>query len=434
MQQSLKAQDNLDEYDQIFLHVFAPVIVNYVRWVLETAKSKNIDRLYFLARDGWIMYHIASYIQRNRTDLQIELRYIHVSRYVLRNAEYSFVGRDVLDSVFVGGIDITFEKLMKRVDFTDEEIINVAKEIDFTERIKECLSYAQIQELKLKVDECSELFFKYVEGHSKEFFDTTIGYLRENGLFEDVSYAIVDSGWLGSTQKSLNRLISHISGKSPRLEGFYFGLYDIPDSMAASDYHAYYIKPGKNISRKSRFSICLFETTFSSPEGMTIGYRDKIQGGFEAVQSDKGNPNSAFMKRNYELVKQFVYNLDKVWFLEKADEKKSTQIAEKLLSKIMSNPTALEASTFGGLQFCDDVLELQMQNVAAKWDMGELHNQQFFRRIRIKFFKSNKKLHESGWPEASIVNLLGEGYKASNALRGERLYKRLMYVRKAIKK
>ena len=65
--------------------------------------------------------------------------------------------------------------------------------------------------------------------------------------------------------------------------------------------------------------------------------------------------------------------------------------------------------------------------------MAELKKQGFLRKVTIKFFNSKEKLHESGWPEGSIVNLLGNSVICRWALFNERLYKRGMYVRKAIK-
>ena len=32
-------------------------------------------------------------------------------------------------------------------------------------------------------------------------YETTIGYLRQEGLLDNVRYAIVDSGWVGTIQK-----------------------------------------------------------------------------------------------------------------------------------------------------------------------------------------------------------------------------------------
>ena len=45
-------------YEESFLHIWAPAITDYVEWVLTEAIQSGKKRLYFLARDGWMMYHI----------------------------------------------------------------------------------------------------------------------------------------------------------------------------------------------------------------------------------------------------------------------------------------------------------------------------------------------------------------------------------------
>lgn len=39
-------------------------------------------------------------------------------------------------------------------------------------------------------------------------YETTIGYLRQEGLLDNVRYAIVDSGWVGTIQKSMQTLLA----------------------------------------------------------------------------------------------------------------------------------------------------------------------------------------------------------------------------------
>ena len=111
-----------------------------------------------------------------------------------------------------------------------------------------------------------------------------------------------------------------------------------------------------------------------------------------------------------------------------APHKKRTRFVESLLKSMMGNPTQWEAEAFGELLFCDDVLELQLQPVAAWWDEEELHKQRFVNKILIKLNLKFGILHESAWAEGSIARF---GKKAGNHMRQERLYKGFMYLRKA---
>ena len=84
--------------------------------------------------------------------------------------------------------------------------------------------------------------------HSKEAYDTTITYFQQEGLFETCKYAIVDSGWTGSLQVTLNHLLdSAEQTKKRNIEGFYFGLYELPKQVEENAYHTFYFAPYKDI-------------------------------------------------------------------------------------------------------------------------------------------------------------------------------------------
>lgn len=413
-------------YDEIFLHVFAPTITEYVEWVLQEAVESGKKRLYFLARDGWLMYISAKEIAKAR-DIDIELRYLKVSRYSLRCAQYGLLGESCLDIICVGGIDITFQKIMKRAALTEEEAHHIARLCGYEEKYKCTLNHIEIQRLKRELKQI-KLFFQYVRKHSKECYENTIGYLKQEGLFEDIPYAIVDSGWIGTIQMSLQHLLSDAGGREKTVEGYYFGLYELPKDADYARYHGYYITPRKEIGRKVKFSICLFETIFSSPDGMTLGY-EKSEEQFLPIESESKNPNACYMERNRELLLEYIRVYTAAFADLGNDRQFKTDCVEKLLKSCMGTPTKTEVEQLGSLLFCDDVLELQMQTVAAEWSMEEIKKQRFLRKLFIKLNIRKMDLHESGWPEGSIVAL--GGHRNKN-LRQERMYKYFMYLRKAI--
>ena len=48
--------------DSRFSYVLAPTLLMFVLWVLTEAVKNGKQRLYFLARDGYMMYQVAEYI------------------------------------------------------------------------------------------------------------------------------------------------------------------------------------------------------------------------------------------------------------------------------------------------------------------------------------------------------------------------------------
>lgn len=62
----------------------APVLLDYVQWVLKEAQARNITTLYFLARDGFVLREIAERVcMKDR--IPIHCRYLYCSRASLRS-------------------------------------------------------------------------------------------------------------------------------------------------------------------------------------------------------------------------------------------------------------------------------------------------------------------------------------------------------------
>ena len=103
-----------EKYKIIFRSYYAPVLYDYVSWVIEDARKRNIKKLYFLSRDGYLMYLVAERILSYRKIEDISISYLKVSRYSLRSAQYYLLGEKSLDYICINGIDVTFRKILIR--------------------------------------------------------------------------------------------------------------------------------------------------------------------------------------------------------------------------------------------------------------------------------------------------------------------------------
>ena len=240
---------------------------------------------------------------------------------------------------------------------------------------------------------------------------------------EDKPYALVDSGWIGTLQMSIQYLLAAETGQERRIYGYYYGLYDVPKDAEGGQYESYYFGK-KSVWKKVYFSNCLFETVFSSPGGMTIGY-EKKDDKYQAVESDRKNPNKELMLEFKSLLMMYVDERLRSVTEAKAVRHKNA----KSLARLMSKPASEEAEAYGSMKFCDDIIEFKLQHVAAEWDAKELKKQSFVSKMLIKLNIKKEELHDSAWPEGSIANY---GSRVGYHLWQERLYKLFMYTRKAI--
>ena len=426
-----------------YLHCVAPVLIEFTAWTLQKAVGSGKKRLYFLARDGWQMYLVARELVK-AMGLDIDCRYLRVSRYALRVPEYHLLGEKCLDRICIGGIDVTFEKIMKRAALTDSQAMEIAMLCGWQSRYKNILNYQEIVSLKSELYEQKKLF-EYIYQHSREAYPAAVGYFRQEGLLDDIPYAFVDSGWTGTQQQSLKNLLASIK-PDISAEGYYFGLYETPDSAAASSllYHGFYFMPENGLKRKVYFSNSLFEAVTSSPEGMTLGYSEHGKEYF-CVFDMSENVNAAKIKADSDALKKYlpllcnICNNNKMrsgqpgkslFFKNSKEERRRIKMLYRLMSLWMGNPTKAEVEAFGSLLFSDDMLEGALQSVSKDLSESDIKNQRFMRKLLIMLGIKKEVIHESAWIEGTIAAV---GKNRAENLRHARFYKYFVYVRKALK-
>lgn len=422
-----EAEISLPLYARLYLHTFAPTVTAFAGWVLDEAVKGSKKRLYFLSRDGYQPYLAAQALAKRR-GLPIECRYLHVSRYAMRVPAYHLDMQSGLEQICVGGIDVTPEKLLKRGALTDAECMETAARLGLKDGYHDILQYHQIQRLK-QILASDDVFLGYVEKHSRESYAAAMGYLAQEGLLSDIPYALVDSGWVGTLQQSMELLVQ---SKKPQLclEGYYFGLYEIPAGAKRDTYHTYYFSPCRGLQRKACFSNSLFEAVCSADEGMTLGYV-KRDGRFFPRQ-EKTGLNGAYMQWHQKTLQLFLCQY------EEKQKQDAAKMIERLFMALMSRPARIEVNGFGNLLFSDDVREEGCGKLAAELTKKEIKNQYILRKLCIIAGLKKAMIRESAWMEGSIVkNGIRKGKEGGSwyikkELFHIRLQKYLIYARKQI--
>ena len=414
--------------------VLAPAMNSYIIWVLKAALKKKISRLYFLARDGYFMYTTAKTLCE-KLHLPIDCRYLSCSRYSIRIPMFHFNMGGAFDYIVRGGIDVTLDKVLNRAGLSEPDKVNVINDIG-TEFAEGVIPYADLAKLRTRL-EVSEVFVSAVKEHSEAAFPAARDYLEQEGLFEDVSYAFVDSGWTGSMQKVIGQLLDKC-GHRRRLHGFYWGLYELPADVNTDDYKSFYFGPAFGTRRKVGFSNCLYESIFSAPHGMTLGYERRGKR-IEPVYADIRDENKEFNELTGKYLDRFTemmadlavsglsFAKKKGSKLERLTHPEKDDVLRSLLDTFMGTPARHEAYVYGSLPFSDDVLDENEQQVAAEMTMKELETNHPLKKILILTGISKEKIRESAWYEGSAVR---NGMDVNKHLRAYRLYKWLLYGKK----
>lgn len=411
----------MTEVQKIYKNIYAPVIIDYVHWVLLCAQKSDIKRLYFMARDGYPMYLSAKKLAEV-WKLDIEIKYIRVSRYALRMPEYHLIARDSVEYICVNGVDITPRKIMRRAMLTDEEGKQIWSRLNCGYDYDDVLTYNQINRLKDVLISDKEMW-KIVYMRSMEKYEAALGYLEEQGMKDDINYAIVDSGWIGTIQKTLSNLLNR------KIQGFYFGLYEIPKSENQEDYKSFYFHPYKNIGIKAHFSNSLFETVFTENAGMTIGYEKKGIG-YIPVLSENDNPNSDIIESFIEVLEQYAMQYANSKEPDDFNERRELKKCRKALKKAMSSPSPEMVDSIGRLKFCDDIVDGEFEDIARNLSYKEIKNLRFMNKLLILTGIKKEEIHESGWIEGSIVR---RGKYIKKNLMHAYFYNYFRFLRKAIR-
>ena len=457
--------------ERILRDVFAPLIVSFTVWVLREAEAKGIKRLYFLSRDGYLPYRTAVKLVKSY-NVDIECRYLYCSRYSLRVPMYSENVAEALDHVTRGGIDVTFRKILRRSGFRAEDMEKMQDEFPGIDP-DQVIPYSELSKVRRRLAE-NDAYIDLLVARSRAAWDPLRAYFAQEGLLEEVGICeeekgsakrtraedtcrecgnsdqtdlkkdiplrtgIVDSGWTGTTQKSIDEIRRRCGIETP-VEGFYFGLFEIPKGMDPGTYHSFYFGPKTKLLNKVFFSNSLFEAMVRANHGTVSGYRTvkTAEKGDEEAHSISEPIPAPFRKNDIaEKIDLYIDQyLDQLAEREKCicPEPVTRSVPEKgiedrnpgpgqipagydsiltpeitrQLRKFMWNPDPEEAEYFGSLPFSDDLLDETEREVGPVFPAEYLKENRFANRLFTSLGIRKKAIHESAWFEATCVRSAG---------------------------
>jgi hypothetical protein len=337
-------------FEQDVNSVISPALVMYTNWILHEAQKIGIRHLYFLARDGYLIYHIAERLcERNRID--IKCSYFYCSRYALRMAAYRFFDDCAYEKLFINSYKLTAKNMLERAGFNKQERKLVYSDMNFIMSEERVMGRAEFSTFCENVRNSIQ-FNDILKAKSDAAYSYTIAYIKQEGMHTYNKVGIVDLGWTGSLQYTLKRLLESADIKS-KLYGFYMGMLDKPPVTENSTYLTW-LFDSTDLLRKSWFSHNLMECICSAPHGMTIGYE---------VLQDKLIPKLTKPENPPQLVEYIREQAEK---LSREYVKVNKMLALRLLRKLMLSPTEEEAEALGVYNFCDDVGEQYHRSVVLR--------------------------------------------------------------------
>jgi FMN phosphatase YigB (HAD superfamily) len=195
--------------------VVAPLLVSFVSWVLQDAHNRGLHRLYFVSRDGQILWKIAQILARYIP--APECRYLYGSRQAWQLPATLNPGSDDLDWLWLH--QKTVATVLVKLEIDPAEIAPVLAQYNFT-----------ATRLDDPLDAAAELAFRQVlqqpqvaaliQEKAAAARAMTLAYFEQEQFLAPGPWALVDVGWALRGQRSVKRILSTVA---PPLEvrGYY---------------------------------------------------------------------------------------------------------------------------------------------------------------------------------------------------------------------
>jgi len=348
-----------------FGYIYCGIIYfSFTRWLIEQVIDSDVEKVFFLARDGYIMnesYKLLNeekrsppntYMYASRRAVNIPTIHHDIDDHALKVLCHPFPNLNVSD--FLGRVDIDANKHL-------EKIIDVGF-IDKNHIIK-------TDKDKLKLSKLFTLLAEDVFTVSAEERKNLISYLEQINFINLKKVAIVDIGWQGTIQHSLTKLMLSLN-KKIKINGYYLGTFAtakqfVNKGLSISGYMCNFSKPQQNFDVVDG-CVHIFEFIFSAPHGSVIKF-----GKAENTIKPICEPYDGTSSKSKTIIKFQQGALDFIRdFKETEKDFKeiniSAESAIKPLSRLLNNPTYDETVYFGNLKHSEYVGEHNYNTYLAK--------------------------------------------------------------------
>lgn len=236
-------QHHLVEHEKTLVavtaNVIAPILFFFIVWCLQEAKKRNIKRLYFLSRDGQIMHRIASQLS-HAYSMNIECRYLYGSRHAWWAATLTTINEAAINETFASSPHITVRSACQRLLITPQDIAHIltAHNFPIQDWDRKLTPNEKLQLLPLfAIHEVAQKILS----QAKKMRHNTIGYIVQEGFSDGTPSALVDIGWTGSMQHSLDTILAHAGYTLDiPLVGLYLALAQEVWTVNSSNFIAYF--------------------------------------------------------------------------------------------------------------------------------------------------------------------------------------------------
>lgn len=361
---SLPHFDNVDNIDEVVLKSYilnseirsdyffktgysllGPLLYAFCIWLHSYLISNNIKKVLFFSRDGLILKK-AYELMYGESD---SLYYFYASRRALIVPAFKYCKslEEMLNMIFLED-KISVKKVLKNLGLEiDDDILTKALEYDIS--LDKIISLDDVMNCDSKEYKFLDLFYSRIIDESEKENEALVFYLKS--IVENESkIGIVDIGWFGNMQNSLERIINN-EKLNIDLYGYYVGLN--PNNIYQNHYNmeGFLFDNKKNIDifEYERRYNSIFETMFSATHPSLKKY-NLIDNNIDFIFKENDNDD----KKN-ELIQ---FQSGGLYFIKKYCSSSTCNLVDfynisvlKFFNDFGTNPNLKDAYNWGNLKF-----------------------------------------------------------------------------------
>lgn len=254
-------------WEEIGKYAMGNFLFGYSSWLKKQFESEKYDHIFFLARDGWIVFRAMEIIATE--EMKSKFSYLYASRrafivptlHLYRNYEEKcrvmFWNKHFSISEFIANFGLNILDCQETVH-------------KYIEDEKTCFERSDLFSNDILRSIYNDLEDKIIDNSKKEY-ELLIAYLKQEQFSGKV--AIVDIGWFGNLQNALEKCA--IAGELRAcITGYYVGIRDGSRYLSQQKMKGYLYCGTEQHSNQiaQERTTAIMESFFSKNEGTTIKY------------------------------------------------------------------------------------------------------------------------------------------------------------------
>lgn len=273
-------------WEELGYATVGPLLVGFTEWLIEQARLRRLDALYFLAREGLILQKAYDRLAGAADGAVTETHYLYGSRRALNIAAIERLSDEDIAFLSSGISVLTAAQFVERagVDWRLHQHAFRAAGFDGPHHeVRTGTDYANLRRLFADLEDP-------ICANAREERQVLLDYLRAEGLAAGRRVGLVDVGWHGTMQRSLTNILRD-TGEAPQIVGLYLGTHAFAPKLGLIDetyvHDGYLFRGGEpEVYRRLIWEgVEVVELLFAATEGTIVRIGRESDGQFRPVRA-----------------------------------------------------------------------------------------------------------------------------------------------------